>query len=79
MSAPMKYQKKLLKHFVIGIKRLVKFSNEKFIIRPHPSENIIFYKNEFKEFKNINIIQDGPVQQWITDCKFIIHQDVLQL
>ena len=35
MSAPMKYQKKLLKHFVIGIKRLVKkFSNEKFIIRP---------------------------------------------
>ncbi len=68
------YQKRLFEPFLRGIERLVKdFPNEKFILRPHPFENMRSYDKYFKDLKNIDIIYSGPIQDWLPNAKFIIH------
>jgi len=74
LLAPLNYQRKLLKLFLMGIKKLIKNNpNEEFILRPHPGENILYYQNELLDYKNLKIIKSGPVQMWIANCKFMIH------
>ena len=48
------YQKDFFNPFVKGIKKLASdFPNEKFVLRPHPFENINSYKNIFENLGNI--------------------------
>ena len=43
------------------------------IYRPHPSENIDYYKSIFKGVNNIIVEHRGSVNAWILAAKFIIH------
>ena len=68
------YQKRLFTPFLKGIKNLAsEFTNEKFIIRPHPFENINSYKKIFENLGNIKVIYSGAIQEWFPNAKFIIH------
>lgn len=47
--------------------------NETFIIRPHPAEDLNFYKDIFQYTNNVKVIPDGDVSSWIRRCKSLIH------
>lgn len=44
----------------------------KFVLRPHPTESISFYKNVFHGFKNIHITKEYSAVEWIMNCKTLI-------
>ena len=68
------YQLKSLKKFEVLYNFLSKnFSNKKFIIRPHPSENLKYYQNFDKKYKNIKVVIDNqPINPWILASDFVI-------
>jgi len=43
-----------------------------FVLRPHPTESISFYKNVFHGFKNIHITKEYSAVEWIMNCKTLI-------
>jgi surface carbohydrate biosynthesis protein len=47
--------------------------SQKFIVRPHPVEDELFYKAIFKHLANVKVISDGDVSSWIRNCKLLIH------
>lgn len=49
------------------------FPELNFIIRPHPSEDINFWKRVFKNFENIKVIQKGNIHNWIYGSLMVIH------
>tara|TARA_Y100000768_G_scaffold372276_1_gene339797 strand:- start:711 stop:2069 length:1359 start_codon:yes stop_codon:yes gene_type:complete len=61
-------------HMTALVKKLsYQLPNETFVIRPHPAEDLRFYKNIFKYTKNVLVIPDGDVSSWIRKCKALIH------
>ena len=50
-----------------------KFQHINFVVRPHPSENLNFYKDVFTNQKNIHVIRDGSVGEWLVGAKALIH------
>ena len=46
---------------------------ETFVIRPHPAEDLNFYKDIFQYTANVHVIPDGDVSSWIRRCKALIH------
>ena len=70
------FYKKILHQYVIMIKKLAKeYANTNFVIRPHPSESLAIYLEEFKEIKNIHVVNKGNVHYWISAAKAVIHYD----
>ena len=50
------YQSTLQKEYITGIQKLIeKFPNERFVLRPHPSEKIETYQKIFSNYKNVEI------------------------
>jgi len=45
------------------------------IIRPHPEEDEVYYKNIFAKYDNINIDKSGSVIPWIIASDIMIHPD----
>ena len=71
-----KYQKRIFNEFLKMIRILNKsLPKKKIIIRPHPVENLQFYKTEFKNYKNIYVTNEGSVREWIVNSEFVIHHD----
>lgn len=55
------------------IDRLSKnFPEFNLIIRPHPSENIKFWKERFKKYSNVHVNQDESAMYWIYYSKVVI-------
>ena len=46
--------------------------DKKFVLRPHPTESIEFYKNAFHEFDNIIISKEFSAVEWISGCSLLI-------
>ena len=46
--------------------------DQKFVLRPHPTESIEFYQNVFHKFKNIKITKDYSAIEWINNCSLLI-------
>lgn len=68
--------KKLTAYYTSALLNLArKFPKLNFIIRPHPSEDTIYYENEFSEKKNIHVVKKGNVVKWILASKGVIHYD----
>ncbi len=63
---------KLFKEFTKLIKALVKKTDLKIIVRPHPTENLNNYKF-LNKFKNVAIIKEGNISEWIYNSKIVIH------
>ena len=73
MSKRFIHKKKLLEHFIQLIKSLSEtFPNLKFIVRPHPSENVQFWQNETKNYNNVHVNNSGNVNTWIMAATALI-------
>ena len=69
-----KFQQKSFPLYLDGIKKLIeRNSDQQFVIRPHPVENIETYQYEFSKFHNVEINNSGPVQEWFPKAKLFIH------
>ncbi|MEK6806063.1 MAG: surface carbohydrate biosynthesis protein [Pseudomonadota bacterium] len=49
------------------------FPKLNFILRPHPSESLAFYKAVFSGVKNIHALHEGSVGAWIMASEALIH------
>lgn len=52
----------------------MRFPTKMFIIRPHPSEDLSYYKTIFAGIKNVKVISEGSISKWILGCDLLIHQ-----
>lgn len=43
------------------------------ILRPHPAENIEFYRTVVHDVPNVRIVREGPVAAWLQACQVLIH------
>jgi len=48
------------------------FKDKIIILRPHPGENVDFYKELFKDYKNIVVENEGFVLFWIRNARCIV-------
>jgi len=69
-----KYYKELFNQYVDMIREIsVKFSNVEFILRPHPSEDIINWRQALKGLDNVHVIFKGNAADWILGALAVIH------
>jgi surface carbohydrate biosynthesis protein len=52
-----------------------KFPNHQIVIRPHPSENNEFWMEETKDLKNVHVVYEGSVNEWILSADAMIHSN----
>ncbi len=68
------YYKELFDWYVEMIKAVsVRFPGINFILRPHPSEDIINWKQALKGLDNVHVIFKGNAVDWITGSLAVIH------
>jgi surface carbohydrate biosynthesis protein len=68
------YYKRLFDQYVEMIKVIsAKFPGMKFILRPHPSEDIINWKEALKGLDNVHVIFKGNAAEWILGALAVIH------
>jgi hypothetical protein len=62
--------------FVVLIKELASAHPERsFVIRPHPSESLEFYKSAFATLGNVEIVRVGNVLTWIRGAAIVLHSN----
>ena len=49
------------------------FTNYQIIVRPHPEENIIFWKKHLKKYKNVTISNVEDTSDHLLNCDLFIH------
>ncbi|MDL0132506.1 surface carbohydrate biosynthesis protein [Halobacterium salinarum] len=68
------YQEDLWKQFTNAIESLANdISDYNYIIRPHPSEDHDWYRNEFRPYDNVFVRYEGDVRSWIYEAIAVIH------
>jgi len=68
-----KYQKKSMKKFISLIKNFSnKFSKEKIILRPHPTEKKDLWEKVLKNCKNVSIKPYGELSSYIKNAKCVV-------
>ena len=71
-----KFYKPIMHTYIQAVKQIANSNpDSSFIIRPHPSESLVIYQNEFHDFNNVYVSNDGNVHIWILACKGVIHYD----
>jgi surface carbohydrate biosynthesis protein len=61
-------------HMTALVKKLsYQLPEEEFVIRPHPAEDISFYKDIFQYTENVSVIPHGDASSWIRRSKALIH------
>jgi surface carbohydrate biosynthesis protein len=69
------FQENALNEFIELTKKLsIFFPNVNFLVRPHPFESEIQYKDKLSDFSNVVISKEGPVINQILLSKCIIHR-----
>jgi len=63
---------RMYKKFSKLITTLAKKTNLKIIVRPHPADPINNY-NFLKKYKNVSVIKQGTISEWIHHAKIVIH------
>jgi len=68
------YYRQLFNNLNENLKKLVsQFPDEHFVLRPHPLENISFYKEYFKDDKNVSVDNEMNARGWILASKMVLH------
>lgn len=65
-----KYADKVITEIVTSTK-----VNINFIIRPHPSENIEYWRYKFSNFPNVSVIREGHHAPWTMAASCLIHSN----
>ena len=69
----MKESETIFKYYKKAIINLsLKFQDKMIVIRPHPRDDIKKWEKIFKNYKNILIIADGYLSDWIDRSKVTI-------
>jgi surface carbohydrate biosynthesis protein len=62
--------------FVVLVKELaLSFPQYTVVVRPHPSENMIFFKQAFATLRNVIVRRDGSVLSWVRPAELVIHSN----
>ena len=69
------YDKKKLNNLITLINKISIEINKTIIIRPHPEEDLSFYKNIYKNNIKVKIINEDSVVPWIIAADSVIHPD----
>jgi surface carbohydrate biosynthesis protein len=68
------YKKELLNYYIKLIKLVsTEFSDCEIILRPHPTENVSFWREKLSDFNNVIVTNKGPIGKQITQSDIIIH------
>jgi hypothetical protein len=51
------------------------YPDYKIVLRPHPSENLTFYRQAFSRIENIMVRRDKSVLNWIRSANLVIHSN----
>jgi surface carbohydrate biosynthesis protein len=74
IRAEARYYKKLFKQYVKMMKVIsAEFPGMEFILRPHPSEDIINWREALKGIDNVSVIFKGNAADWILGALAVIH------
>jgi hypothetical protein len=49
------------------------YADHQIVLRPHPSEDPVFYERAFKPYRNILVTRDGSSLDWIRSAKLVVH------
>ncbi len=61
-------------HFKEIIPKLAdKFNQFNIVVRPHPEENINFWKNFLKKYKNVSVNNQETTSKQLLECDYFIH------
>ena len=72
----LRYHRSIFKKFCADIQQVFKDNPEKkFILRPHPGDDMGFWKNLESKVPNLKCIYDGNLGEWIASSEFIIHNN----
>jgi len=69
------FDKEKLKMYCSLMMELSKLDSKTVILRPHPEEDIGYYKKQLKKYENIEVIYDGSVVPWLLAAEQVIHPD----
>lgn len=62
--------------FVVLTKELaLNFPSYTIVLRPHPSESLVFYQQAFASFKNVEVTRDDSVLPWIRAAELVVHSN----
>ena len=62
--------------FVVLVKELaVGFPQYTVVVRPHPSENMTFFRQAFATFPNVVVRRDGSVLSWVRTAELVVHSN----
>jgi surface carbohydrate biosynthesis protein len=62
--------------FVILTKEIARnYPHHTLILRPHPSENLNFYKCAFASFQNVTVTREDSVIPWIRSAEVVVHSN----
>ena len=69
----LRYQLKSMKKFTNLIEKFSKeFPNEVIFVRPHPTENIEYWNDKFKDHENVVIKSEGDLSSYIRNAKLVV-------
>lgn len=69
-------RKKLFHDFALMLESLAtKFKDYTIVLRPHPSENIMLWKDSVSHMKNVVVIREGSAIPWVIGSVLMIHND----
>jgi surface carbohydrate biosynthesis protein len=69
------FDKKKVDVYTSLIKKLSTIYKGNIILRPHPEEAMVTYKEAFKNLDNVKVIFEGTVIPWILGAEVMIHPD----
>ena len=76
MRRTAEYQRQLLEPFAELARSLAtRFPERHVIIRPHPVENMDFYRDRTRDLPNVFVDRSGSVRKWIATAGAVIHHD----
>ncbi len=62
--------------FVVLTKELaLNFPDRTVLLRPHPSESLVFYQQAFASFSNVAVTRDDSVLPWIRAAELVVHSN----
>jgi len=67
-------EQELLKQYLSSIRYLSqRFPRRKFVVRPHPSESIRFWRKEIGHIPNVLVTRSGPSHVWAEASSLTVH------
>lgn len=62
--------------FVVLVRQMAdSFPERRFILRPHPSESLDFYRNATLHLPNVDVVREGNITAWVRGADLVVHSN----